>query len=185
MPGPQGVMHWPNGAPNISVLTEETLWPIETGHIDRLVLLHGLETSERPAAILDECWRVLGPGGKILVIVPNRGGLWSRRDRTPYGFGRPYSLSQLETQMKAHQFLPERHMSALYQIPSERRFWLKSARVFERFGSRLPMLLAGGALMVEASKRVQAPKGTVSRVRKRAKVPKGLAEPVVGMSGDV
>ena len=47
MPGPQGVMPWPAGMANTSVLTEETLWPIETGHVDRLVLLHGLETSDR------------------------------------------------------------------------------------------------------------------------------------------
>lgn len=48
MPGPQGVMQWPAGMPNVSVLCAETAWPIETGHVDRLVLLHGLETSDRP-----------------------------------------------------------------------------------------------------------------------------------------
>ena len=44
MPGPQGVMPWPANEPNVSVLTEETRWPIETGHVDKLVVLHGLET---------------------------------------------------------------------------------------------------------------------------------------------
>ena len=34
MPGPQGVMPWPAGQPNVSVLAEETAWPIETGHVD-------------------------------------------------------------------------------------------------------------------------------------------------------
>src|SRR6056297_2779972 len=38
MPGPQGVMPWPANMPNVSVLMEETAWPIETGHIDRLVV---------------------------------------------------------------------------------------------------------------------------------------------------
>ena len=101
MPGPQGVMPWPPNAPNVSVLTEETRWPIETGHIDKLVVLHGLETSERPSQLLSECWRVLGPGGKAVFVVPNRAGLWSRSDRTPFGFGRPYTLGQLETQLQA------------------------------------------------------------------------------------
>ncbi|NDD89416.1 MAG: hypothetical protein EBZ32_09290, partial [Rhodobacteraceae bacterium] len=41
MPGPQGVMHWPAGAPNVSVITDEFSWPLETGHVDRLVLFHG------------------------------------------------------------------------------------------------------------------------------------------------
>ena len=52
MPGPQGVMPWPAGLPNISVLCEETRWPIETGHVDRLVVMHGLETSENPLSLI-------------------------------------------------------------------------------------------------------------------------------------
>lgn len=178
MPGPQGVMPWPAGLPNVSVLTEETLWPIETGHVDKLVVLHGLETSELAFDLLEECWRVLGPGGKALFIVPNRAGLWSRRDRTPFGFGRPYSASQLETQLRKHQFLPERHMSALYQMPSARRIWMKSGRVFEKFGQTMPGIMAGGALMVEASKLVYPPKGKVTRTRRRISVLEGLGQPV-------
>ncbi|MEO9821574.1 MAG: methyltransferase domain-containing protein [Paracoccaceae bacterium] len=178
MPGPQGVMPWPPDGPNVSVLTEETLWPLETGHVDKLVLLHGLETSERASDLLEEVWRVLGPGGKALFIVPNRTGMWSRRDRTPFGFGRPYSTSQLETQLRKHQFLPERHLSALYQFPSGKRFWLKSARMFERFGQLLPAVAAGGALMVEASKLVYPPKGTIQRYRPPISVLEGVPRPV-------
>ena len=63
MPGPQGVMHWPAGAPNVSVITDEFSWPLETGHVDRLVLFHGLENCEHPAYMLEEARRVLGPGG--------------------------------------------------------------------------------------------------------------------------
>ena len=78
MPAPQGVIAWPQGMPNVSVLCEETIWPLETGHVDKLLVMHGLETSENPAALLEECWRVLGPGGSALFVVPNRAGLWSR-----------------------------------------------------------------------------------------------------------
>ncbi len=62
MPGPQGVIGWPQGMPNVSVLCEETSWPLETGHVDKLLVIHGLETSEQPSSLLEECWRVLGPG---------------------------------------------------------------------------------------------------------------------------
>ena len=174
MPAPQGVMNWPSGLPNVSVLCEETLWPIETGHIDRLVVVHGLETSERPSQLLEECWRVLGPGGKVVFIIPNRAGLWSRSDRTPFGYGRPYTLGQLEAQLRKHSFLPERQSAALYQIPSTRRFWLKAAPLFEKAGARLPTLIAGGAFLVEASKRVQPPSGTVMKEARRRPLP-GLA----------
>ena len=53
MPAPQGVIGWPQGMPNVSVLCEETFWPVETGHVDRLLVVHGLETSEQPGALLD------------------------------------------------------------------------------------------------------------------------------------
>ncbi len=179
MPGPQGVMPWPAGRPNISVLAEETMWPMETGHVDKLIVLHGLETSDRPIELLDECWRVLGPGGKALFIVPNRAGLWSRSDATPFGFGRPYTVGQLETQIKVQGFLPERHAAALYQPPSARRFWLRARPLFERIGRSMPSAIAGGVIMVEATKRVHPPRGNiVAAKRKRVKVLEGVASPV-------
>ncbi len=175
MPGPQGVMPWPAGMANTSVLTEETLWPLETGHVDKLVIMHGLETSDRPSDLLEECWRVLGPGGRALFIVPNRAGLWARRDRTPFGYGRPYSSGQLDAQLRKHQFLPERHVGALYQFPSSQRVWMKSGSLFERVGRKMPSIIAGGAFMVEATKLVYPPKGRVER--KRARQPIGVMEP--------
>ena len=178
MPAPQGVMPWPAGSPNVSVLSEETFWPIETGHVDRLIVMHGLETSERPSQLLEECWRCLGPGGKALFIVPNRAGIWSRRDKTPFGYGRPYTLGQLESQLKKHQFLPERHAAALYQPPSARRFWLRSGPLLEKYGRYLPTVFPGGVFMVEASKRVQPPRGTiVKELARRPMAIKALAKP--------
>ncbi len=152
MPAQQGVMHAPYNAPNVSVLCEETRWPLETGHIDRLVLMHGLETSERASDLLDECYRVLGPGGELLVIVPNRSGLWAQSDRTPFGYGRPYSRSQLEQFLKDHDFIPQAHVSVLYQPPSSRRFWMKTAPIWERIGRAVPGV-SGGVSMMLASKR--------------------------------
>ncbi len=179
MPAPQGVMPWPAGMPNVSVLTEETRWPIETGHVDRLVLLHGLETSEQPTALLEECWRVLGPGGRALFIVPNRSGLWSRSDKTPFGYGRPYSMSQLDAQLRRHNFVAERQLSALYAPPSSRRFWLRTAPAWERFGHRASAVMAGGVHMLEVSKQVHAPQrpGLAATVRRPLKVLEGLPKP--------
>lgn len=153
MPGPQGVMAWPAGQPNVSVLCEETLWPLETGHVDRLVVMHGLETSERPSELLDEAYRVLGPGGEAIFVVPNRTGLWARAEWTPFGYGRPYSVGQLEAQLKRHDFVPERHISVLYQPPSTRRFWMKTGPGWERMGRAIPAIMAGGVMMVLATKR--------------------------------
>lgn len=185
MPGPQGVIGWPQGMANVSVLCEETLWPLETGRVDKLLVMHGLETSENPGALLEECWRVLGPGGSALFMVPNRAGLWSRSDRTPFGYGRPYTVGQLEAQLRQHLFLPERLRAALYQPPSAKRFWLRAGPLIEKMGTRLPTVLAGGVFIVEVSKRVQPPRG--SAVKDLAKRPigalDGLAKPAFPVSG--
>lgn len=123
---------------------------------------------------------MLGPGGKAVFIVPNRGGLWSRSDRTPFGHGRPYSAGQLEAQLRQHGFLPERHAAALYRPPSMRRFWLRAGGLLERVGRGMPSVIAGGVVMVEASKRVHQPGGqtVTDRLRRRAVVPQGVAKPV-------
>ena len=159
MPGPQGVMAWPTAQDNVAVLCEEARWPIDTGHIDRLVVLHGLETSDDQSAVLSEAFRVLGPGGRAIFIVPNRVGLWSRSDMTPMGYGRPYTSGQLETQLRIQGFLPEKSLTALYQPPSFKRRWQRFGGVVERFGRSFPFL-AGGMLILEASKRVHPATGS-------------------------
>lgn len=176
MPDQQGVMPWPAGMPNTSTLCHETAWPLQTGFVDKLIVMHGLETSDHASAVLEECWRVLGPGGKALFIVPNRGGMWSRSDSTPFGYGRPYSLGQLESQLKAARFVPERHNAVLFQPPSHKRFWLRSGPMWERVGRKVAGHFAGGVLMIEVSKQVYAKTGTGSpqAVRKAKGVLEGL-----------
>lgn len=164
MPGPQGVMAWPTGAPNHSVLCDENAWPLDTGSVDRLVMLHGLETSDHPAALLAEARRVLGPGGRVLVMVPNRAGLWAQTDATPFGFGRSYTRGQLDAQARGAGLVIERGVAALYIPPSNRRFWLKSAQMWERTGSRIAQALVAGVLIVELSKQVHAPTGPETRI---------------------
>lgn len=164
MPGPQGVMPWPAGRPNISVLCEDTLWPLGTGQADKLLVLHGLETSENPTALLEECWRVLHPGGKVIFMVPNRSGLWSGSDSTPFGYGRPYSFRQLDAQLRRHKFVTERSLSTLYQPPSHKRLWRKFGNLVEKTGHKVPLLAPGGVLIVEASKQLRAPVGPGERV---------------------
>lgn len=179
MPGPQGVMPWPAGLPSVSVLVEETRWPLETGHVDRLVVMHGLETTDSASDLLDECYRVLGPGGEVLFIVPNRSGLWARSDATPFGYGRPYSLSQLDTQLKQHDFLRIANASVLYQPPSTRRFWMKTAPAWERIGRAIPAVMAGGVLIVRASKR-HPPQRTGLGQKVRVPNPLGVLAPGSG-----
>lgn len=179
MPGPQGVMPWPAGMSNVSVLCEETFWPLADDSIDRMIVMHGLETSERPVDLLDECYRVLAPEGRGLFIVPNRAGLWARRDGTPFGFGRPYSLGQVEALLAGIGLRPARHLAALYQPPVATPFWLRTGDMWERFGRGVSNRFAGGVIMVEVTKQVPAPprSGLPEALRRPLRVLDGIAQP--------
>lgn len=185
MPGPQGVCRWPPEGPNTAVLCEETWWPLPAGFVDRLIIAHGLETCERPQALLEEVRRVLAPGGRAIFIAPNRSGVWARRDMTPFGFGRPYSARQLETLLARHDFQVERRDAALYGPPSQRRFWLKTARMWESAGRSIGADRLAGAVLVEATRAAAPlrPRGRPERTRSPLEVLEGLAgasKPVVG-----
>ena len=70
-------------------------------------------------------------------------------------------------------------MSALYQPPSSRKLWRKSADFLERVGHNLPVIAAGGVLIVEVSKQMAAPKrpGLTEAVRKPLRALEGMAKP--------
>ena len=179
MPGPQGVTSWPNPKENVSVLCQENLWPVDADSVDRLLVLHGLETSELPIAFLDECYRVLAPEGRAIFVVPNRAGLWSRRDATPFGFGRPYSLGQLEAMLAAIGLKPVRHVGALFAPPVDKRFWLKTGPMWEKIGTKVSNRFAGGVLIVEVTKQIPAPPrtGLPAAFRRPLDVLEGIAKP--------
>ena len=184
MPGAQGAMAWPREGGNAAVLCEETIWPLDTGRVDKLVVMHGLEISERVSALLDECWRVLGPGGQALFIVPNRASLWARSDRTPFGFGTPYTLGQLDVLLRRHNFRVLRHGAALFQPPSRRRFWHRLGALIGRTGRYLPAWLAGGVVYVLVTKHVRTPAGTSERVTNPLPIGglAGIAKPALPMT---
>lgn len=176
MPAQQGVLHWPGEAENHSVLSEETSWPLATDSIDRLVMLHGLETSERPAAVMEEAARVLAVGGKLVLIVPNRSGLWARKDGTPFALGQPYSLAQGESLLKEHGFMPDSHAAALFFPPKDRKSWLSWAMIVENMGQRLSRYHAGGVILIEATRVSDTPRPSGLSVRERP--PLRILDPV-------
>lgn len=179
MPAQQGAFHWPLGEPNVSVLVEERNWPITAGFFDRILVVHGLETSERPGALLEEVSRALSPGGRAIFVAPNRSGLWARGDATPFGYGRPYSVGQLERELQRHGFEPERSAAALYAMPSHKPFWLRAAPLAERVGRRLDARRFAGVVLVEGTKLAfAAPRsGAPAEARSPLRVLGGLAAP--------
>ena len=69
MPAQQGVLRWPEEAPCVTALVEPLALPLGDGVIDRLMVMHALEMSDDEHAFMSELWRVLAPGGRMLLMV--------------------------------------------------------------------------------------------------------------------
>ena len=89
MPASLGVLGWSPEGRNLVTLADEGELPFADYSIDRVLLVHALETTEQVGPMLKEIWRVLAGGGRLLVVAPNRRGIWARLDRTPFGSGQP------------------------------------------------------------------------------------------------
>jgi SAM-dependent methyltransferase len=172
MPAAQGVVHWPTEGPGLVALSDEAELPLPDASIDRVLVVHGLEVSDHMGAFLHEIARVLTPAGRIIVVVPNRRGLWARLERTPFAHGRPFSGRQLTQLLRQHLFNPTRWGAALYLPPTEWRVALRAAMAVENAGARWWPRFAG-LLMVEASKQIYAvdPMQRAVRVPRRHPVP--------------
>jgi SAM-dependent methyltransferase len=155
MPSSQGVMSWPREGPNAVALADEGELPLQDYSIDRVLLVHGLEYSQQVRPLLKEIWRVMAGGGRLMVVTPNRRGIWARIDRTPFGQGHPYTPSQLSRVLREADFTPERVSTALFVPPNGSRMMLRSAAAIEQIGERWFTTFAGVSV-VEASKQIYA-----------------------------
>ncbi len=156
MPAQQGVVNWPPDEPSATALVDPTDLPLPDGSVDRVVLVHALEASDNPAALLAEVWRVLMPGGRLLIAAPNRRSLWARLDTTPFGDGRPFSRGQLNRLMRETMFSPERWDEALFAPPLPWRLMVRAAPAWERIGRRLSFP-PPGIHLVDATKQLYRP----------------------------
>jgi len=156
MPAAQGVVKWPTASPTLSSLVSETSLPVRDSMIDRVLAVHALEMTPYAADMLREVWRVLAPGGKLLLVVPNRAGPWARMDSTPFGQGQPFSRTQLVNLLREALFTPVGWHEALWTPPFSRKWLLRAAPAWERVGSALSLPFYG-LHIVEATKQVWRP----------------------------
>ena len=153
MPAAQGVQLWPTGQANRACLGEDQALPFANALFDRVLVVHGLEESDDPNALLAEAQRVLAPSGRLIAVVASRRGLWSRADATPFGHGRPFTRLQLEAAIHAAKLEPMAWSRALYLPPHE--LFAPWAEPFEQIGSRLAAPM-GGLILLEAVKQTFA-----------------------------
>src|SRR3712207_9387510 len=110
------------------------MMPLPDASIDRVLVVHALETVESPSELLHEIWRILTPGGRIILVAPNRRGLGARMDTTPVGHGQPYRRSQLKSPKRQTWFTPEMWAEPLYGRPLSNRLLRPDAHAWGQVG---------------------------------------------------
>ncbi len=151
----QGCTQWPPEGDVRAALVDDYDLPLLESVADTVLVTHGLERAEDPGEMLQEIWRVLAPQGRLLLVVPNRRGLWAASEKTPFGYGQPFSRSQLQHLLKEARFSVIGWDQALVAPPFSHPSLIRMAagldgtlnRVFGRFS---------GVTIVEAAKQVYA-----------------------------
>ncbi|MGE0754662.1 MAG: class I SAM-dependent methyltransferase [Alphaproteobacteria bacterium] len=181
MPSYQGAAYWPANRTNLTFLANESELPIRESTMNRVLLVHSIETTDQLHTMLRDVWRVLTPGGRVLVVAPNRLSMWARSSRSPFGFGLPFSMAQLKTLLAEHDFTVMHAASALYIPPLHNRLLWKVARRIDALGQLLCVNI-GGVILVEAEKQIYAGVQQPAATRNYKKAP--AAKPVMTMTGN-
>lgn len=155
MPASQGAIYWPVDSANHSILGDEMRPPFAPNSLARVVMLHALEHVTRPDELLSITWQLLAPGGRLLLIVPNRHGLWASMGATPFALGTPYTHAKLRELLNEAEFTLRESRAALFTPPSAHPFWLHAWPILEWLGHWcFPRI--GGVLVIEAEKQIYA-----------------------------
>jgi len=166
MPAKQGAAVWPNQQQVATALVDERCLPLADASIDRILIVHMLEFAENAEDLLQELWRVLVPNGRLVIVVPNRRGLWARFENTPFGHGAPYSRTQLQRLLRNTNFSIIAINHCLYSSPSPRRLPRFISQFFSAIIERF-FPYFGGVLVVEAQKKIfQAQPASRERARR-------------------
>ena len=157
MPAGQGVMRWPDseGGGGLVALADENVLPFPDRSMDRIVMVHCLESTAEVRTVLRECWRVLADGGRLIAVVANRRGLWAWAERAPFAQGRPFSQRQITKLLRDGMFAPIATTTALFMPPVWWRVFGPWAAALDDLGAKLFPTIAG-VVVIEAEKQIYA-----------------------------
>ena len=155
MPVAQGAIYWPISEANHSVLADEMRPPFMPGSLHRVLMVHGFEHVNAPDELLRVWYQLLAPGGRLMLILPNRRGLWARFGATPFSTGTPHTLASAKALLNEAGFTVRDMRSALFCPPSTHPLWLKMFSAIEWLGTAsFPRI--GGVFVIEAEKQIYA-----------------------------
>ncbi|MGB1360944.1 MAG: class I SAM-dependent methyltransferase [Alphaproteobacteria bacterium] len=147
---------------NINVVCDEERLPLSENSVGLFVLTHALENAQNPLALMLEINQVVNAGGKVIVVVPNRVGIWARQTKNPFGFGRPYTEGQLRRLMAQAGFVEIENNYSLYFPPVDYFCNEKVSNFFEDWIGYF-MRENSGVIVGVYEKRVHKPVGLTER----------------------
>lgn len=175
MPAAQGITYWPDKGHNQACLVQESCLPFRDNSIHRVIIAHTLEYTEHPKAVMREIWRVLAPGGKLLLIVPNRLSIWAHMGKTPFASGHAFHMFEITAMMQETLFLPCYTASLLF-TPAVFPTLMMKASLLENLGT-IWLQPFGGVVLAEGEKQLYAASSATSGKRKS---PRRIWMPAVG-----
>ncbi|MDR0406607.1 MAG: class I SAM-dependent methyltransferase [Holosporales bacterium] len=140
----------PQGAEPGACLVHEEMLPLADNSCEAVFLMHCLEFALDTKSVLRDVWRVLVPGGYILIIVPNIYGLWAHFDVTPFSLGQAFSESNMRHMLEDSGF-SLKDCTSLLSIP-----WLSAKNFLHRhsMGAFTPTRIFPGLLAVRCVKSI-------------------------------
>lgn len=178
MPADQGGVYWPSHKENRTILADDYRLPFADNVMNRVILLHELEHVEQERMLLDEIWRVLAPGGRMLALVPNRRRIWAASPHTPFSYGKPYSISQLREVLCDDLFTHVDTSSTLFFWPTNLR-WMQKMTSFFQIVGRMIFPLMGGVIVMEVEKQIYASVREKERSRVRPYIHVAAPQPAM------
>lgn len=127
-------------------VTDTQHLPFDDCSVPLILAIHAVEFAPAPSTFLRAMWKMMTDDGHLILIVPNRSGLWAHSDSTHFGQGTPFSTQQIQRLLMHNLFKIDHKRSTLITPPLLLKH--SSGRFMEHIAPYLPSAFAGLHLLV-------------------------------------
>lgn len=169
MPARQGAIYWPVNGDNLTALIEPDQLPLRDNTVHRIVMIHALENETYPADMLREAWRVLAPGGQLIIVAPRRFGLWRWIGDTPWRGNPSFSRHVIKEALRQVGFTWIHSEPLCVVPPSQHPVITRSFQWLDQALSFLAPVL-GSIMLIEVEKQIYASISEPAKLARKKRV---------------
>lgn len=92
------------GEIHYKAVKDTSIFPFSDDSFHIVIVLHSLEFATHIKGLLREVWRVTVAEGSAVFLAPNRLGWLARSDKTPFGYGQPFTKQQFKYLLTENSF---------------------------------------------------------------------------------